>query len=192
MVPPDFPRSRRIEIVGPLPGWPAEHAQWQARLRALLPEPSFEIESVGSTAVPGLAAKDVIDLQLGVPSLEGDLSWRERLWAAGWRKGRDWAWDEGPAALALRKLYFREPECERRVHLHVRSIGAANHRFALLIRDYLRAQPDAAAQYEKLKRRAAALFPEQVEGYLWIKTPVFHLLHQAAELWALAGRPAAR
>lgn len=181
---PVFPTSRRIEIVGPLPTWPGEHARWRERLRVLLPDPAFEIESVGSTAVPGLAAKDVIDLQLGVPSLDGDLNWREALWAAGWRQGRDWVMDEGSDAFARRKLYFREPEGERRVHLHVRVIGEPNHRFALLMRDYLRACPEAAAQYELLKRRAAALFPQQVDGYLWLKTPVFQLIHQAAERWS--------
>jgi GrpB-like predicted nucleotidyltransferase (UPF0157 family) len=181
---PDFPPSRRIEIVGPLARWADEHAHWRAQLRALLPEPAFEIESIGSTAVPGLAAKDVIDLQLGVPSLEGDLDWRERLWAAGWRRGREWVMDEDAAP--GRKLYFREPEGERRIHLHVRQIGTANHRFALLMRDYLRAHPEAAASYELLKRRAAALFPEQVDGYLWLKEPVFQLVQQAAAHWAAA------
>ncbi|MBB5204236.1 GrpB-like predicted nucleotidyltransferase (UPF0157 family) [Inhella inkyongensis] len=180
---PAFARSRRIEIVGPLARWPEEHVHWRARLRGLLPEPAFEIESIGSTAVPGLAAKDVIDLQLGVPSLDGALPWRERLWAAGWQRGREWVMDEGAAP--GRKLYFREPEGERRVHLHVREIGSANHRFALLMRDYLCAQPEAAVQYEQIKRRAAALFPEQVDGYLWLKEPVFQLIGLAAEQWAV-------
>ena len=72
------------------------------------------------------------------------------------------------------------------VHLHLREAGRFNARYALLCRDYLRAQAPARQEYELLKQRAAQLFPASIEGYLFLKEPVFHLLYQAAELWAQA------
>jgi GrpB-like predicted nucleotidyltransferase (UPF0157 family) len=79
---------------------------------------------------------------------------------------------------------MREPAGERRVHLHLREHGRFNQRYALLFRDYLRAAPPARAAYERLKYRAAALFPEDIDGYLALKDPALRLVYEAAALWA--------
>ncbi|UOQ55689.1 GrpB family protein [Hymenobacter cellulosivorans] len=143
---------------------------------------------MGSTAVPGLSAKDVIDVQLTVATLAQASGWLAALRRVGFRRGEDWQYDifhplpsDSPE---LRKLYLREPAGERRLHLHVRGAGRFNARYALLCRDYLRAHAPARQEYELLKQRAAQLFPTSIEGDLFLKEPVFHLLYQAAELWA--------
>ena len=73
---------------------------------------------------------------------------------------------------------------ERRAHIHIRELGRFNQRYALLFRDYLRASEDVRAAYELLKRRAAQLFPDDIEGYLSLKDPVVHIIDAAASLWA--------
>jgi GrpB-like predicted nucleotidyltransferase (UPF0157 family) len=185
-----FAPSRPVVLVPYRPAWAAEYAALARRLRALVGPAAWRIDHIGSTAVPGLCAKDVLDLQLTVPDLEAASGWLQPLWRAGFRQGEAWQYDEFhplPAqSVELRKLYLREPAGERRVHLHVREAGRFNARYALLCRDYLRARPEAAAEYALLKQRAAALFPASIEGYLYLKEPVFHLLYQAAELWAAA------
>jgi GrpB-like predicted nucleotidyltransferase (UPF0157 family) len=84
----------------------------------------------------------------------------------------------------LRKLYMREPEGERRTHIHIREFGRFNQRYALLFRDYLRASVPVRQAYELLKQRAALLFPDSIDGYLFLKDPVFHIIYEAATLWA--------
>jgi GrpB-like predicted nucleotidyltransferase (UPF0157 family) len=108
--------------------------------------------------------------------------------AAGFRQDEAVRFDvfdgKGATELELRKVFLREPEGERRAHIHVRELGRFNQRYALLFRDYLRAAEDARAAYEGLKREAARIFPDSIEGYLRLKDPVFHILYAAASLWA--------
>ncbi|UOQ70113.1 GrpB family protein [Hymenobacter cellulosilyticus] len=184
-----FPPSRPVVLEAYRPDWAGEYQQLAARLQQAAGPTIVRLDHIGSTAVPGLCAKDVIDVQLTVASLEeaaGNLTGVLR--QAGFRQGESWQYDifhALPAASPeLRKLYMREPEGERRMHLHIREAARFNARFALLCRDYLRAQDPARQEYALLKQRAAHLFPTSIDGYLFLKEPVFHLLYQAAELWA--------
>ncbi len=187
---PPFPPSRPVLIVPYRPSWETEFAALAERLRALVGSAAGRLDHIGSTAVPGLCAKDVLDVQLTVPSFEAAEAWLGPLRHAGFQRGQDWIYDlfhglplDSPE---LRKRYLREPPGERRLHLHVREQGRLNTRFALLFRDYLRAEPAACAEYGLFKQRAAALFPTSIDGYLYLKEPVFHLVYQAAEQWAAA------
>lgn len=186
--PPQFPSSRPVLLLPYRPSWAAEFEALDERLRALVGHAAGRLDHIGSTAVPGLSAKDVLDVQLTVPSFTVAEAWLEPLRRAGFQRGDSWGYDlfHGlpPDSVELRKRYLREPPGERRLHLHVREHGRHNTRFALLFRDYLRAEPAACAEYELLKQRAAAVFPNSIDGYLYLKEPVFHLVYQAAEQWA--------
>jgi len=184
-------KSRPVVITEYQARWPGEFEMMAQRIRSLVgTAAALRIDHIGSTAVPGLAAKDVIDVQVTVPNLNDTGALTQPLWAAGFRQGAEFQRDEfrGKAAddPELRKLYLREPEGERRVHIHVREQGRFNQRYALLFRDYLRAAPPVRREYELLKRRAAQVFPDSIDGYLFLKDPVFHLIYEGAELWAQA------
>jgi GrpB-like predicted nucleotidyltransferase (UPF0157 family) len=182
----------RVEIVEYRERWAAEFAALAASLRAALGETALRIDHVGSTAVPGLAAKDVIDVQVAVASLEpGPLveplrgAWLEHVpeiardhrppWAAG--PDEDW-----------RKAYFRSTRQLRRAHVHVRKADAPNARYALLFRDYLRGHAHAAAAYGELKRRLADALGEEpgLAAYPDLKDPACDIVAAAAEDWAAA------
>jgi len=165
--------------------WPSEFEAARRDLRAALGAAALAVEHIGSTAVPGLGARDIVDIQVSVAELDPGLV--GTLDAHGWRArsgDRDVFHGIPPGSPELAKLYAREPEGRRRIHVHVRQAGRFNHRFALLFRDFLRADDNACEQYEALKRQAAAAHPDDVDGYLAIKTPVFNLLYQMAEEWA--------
>ncbi|OON67123.1 GrpB family protein [Hymenobacter sp. CRA2] len=183
-----FGPSRPVVLVPYRAAWREEFAELAQRIRAVVGPAVTRIDHIGSTAVPGLRAKDVIDVQLTVPELPAAATRLQPLWAAGFQQGRSWQYDVYHPLPAdspeLRKLYMREPAGERRVHMHIREAGRFNARYALLFRDYLRANAPARAEYELLKRRAAGLFPASIDGYLYLKEPVFHLVYQAAALWA--------
>ncbi|SUX54300.1 GrpB family protein [Chromobacterium vaccinii] len=174
-----------IEIVPHQPRWAAEFQTIASQLRAALGELALRIDHIGSTAVPGLAAKDVIDAQITVAELDEHMA--NRLSAAGFERkpfNRDHlppGRDDAPEQWS--KFFFREPAGQRRAHIHVRRAGSANQRYALLFRDYLRAQPAMAAAYGELKRRLASSLADW-ETYPDVKDPAVDLIYLAAEQWA--------
>jgi GrpB-like predicted nucleotidyltransferase (UPF0157 family) len=158
------------------------------RIHTVTGDAILRIDHIGSTAVPALSAKDVIDIQLTVASIENTAILIKSLEEAGFQPRNSFEYDEfhglPSQSPELRKIYIREPLGERRFHIHVREAGRFNTRFALLFRDYLCANDHARAEYELLKCRAAKLFPDSIDGYLFLKEPAFHLIYYAADLWA--------
>ena len=183
-----FASSRPVVLLLHQASWAREFAEIAERIHALAGNAVSRIDHIGSTAVPALSAKDVIDIQLTVADIENAAPLINSLAQADFRAKASFEYDDfhglPPQSPELRKRYLREPAGERRTHVHVREAGRFNTRYALLFRDYLRANAAAREEYELLKHRAAEVFPNSVDGYLFLKEPVFHLIHQAAELWA--------
>lgn len=185
----DITRKSRPVVVTPYqPKWVSDFARIAARIRDVVNDAAIRIDHIGSTAVLGLAAKDVIDIQITVADLDRADTLTGPLIAVGFRQGGTFEYDEfhgkPETDTELRKLYMREPEGERRAHIHIREIGRFNQRYALLFRDYLRASEIVRKEYELLKQRAAQLFPDSIDGYLYLKEPAFHIIYEAALLWA--------
>lgn len=165
------------------PAWPEDFAVLKRAILRAAPAGAV-IHHIGSTAVPGLAAKDVIDIQLTVD----DLALVDR--AAVEEEGfeyRPLRVDHCPPGMSLSddelyKLFFRSTG--RRAHLHVRERGRFNQRFALVCRDFLRAHPTAAGAYELIKQRLALRFPGDEDAYYDIKDPVFDVIFDGANNWA--------
>jgi GrpB-like predicted nucleotidyltransferase (UPF0157 family) len=170
--------------------WADEYAFLARRIHGSVGSAAIRIDHIGSTAVPGLAAKDVIDSQVTVADLDRAEGVTVPLRDAGFRQGGEFVYDEFRTMAAtdpqLRKLFMREPEGERRAHIHIRELDRFNQRYALLFRDYLRASEAVRKEYEVVKRRVARLFPDSIDGYLFLKDPVFHIIYEAACLWARA------
>jgi GrpB-like predicted nucleotidyltransferase (UPF0157 family) len=181
----------RFEIIDYQSRWPAEFAEIAAKLRRSFAALAPAIHHMGSTSVPGLAAKDVIDLQITVVSLDPLAPIQTALEAAGYRLRPDIENDHVPIGAdsdpALwRKRYGGAPDGARRTHIHIRQVGLPNHRYALLFRDYLRASPSAAANYALVKRELAARHGDDVDAYYAVKDPVCDLILDAADRWAAA------
>ena len=180
--------TRPVMVLAYQAHWVEEFARFARHIRRVVGSAAIRIDHIGSTAVPGLGAKDVIDIQITVSDLDGVDRLTGPLSAAGFRRGTAFEYDVfhgKPAAdPELRKRFMREPEGERRAHVHIRELGRFNQRYALLFRDYLRASEEVRAAYEVLKRRAAELFPDDINGYLCLKDPVLHIIYAAASLWA--------
>ena len=167
--------------------WPAEYATIEALLRDALGPAAVRIDHIGSTAVPGLAAKDVVDVQVGVADLDDPrvASALEQLGAAPTDVTSDHVPPGDPGdPRDWRKRYFRAPPSWRPTHLHVREVGRPNFRYPLLFRDYLRHSPAATGAYAQVKTALARLHPEDVEAYSAVKDPVCALVVDAAERWA--------
>jgi len=156
--------------------WAEEFRRIGASLRSALGPIALRIDHVGSTAVEGLDAKSVIDVQVSVANLEPGDPFRHPLQALGFvycQDNRD-----------RTKRYFREPSGTRRTHLHVRKVGSFDEQLNLLLRDYLRTHAEMAREYARTKRELATRFREDREGYVRAKEPaVWSILAQAHD-WA--------
>jgi GrpB-like predicted nucleotidyltransferase (UPF0157 family) len=176
-----------IVIVRPDESWPAQYEKTAHAIAGQLGELAQRIDHIGSTSVPGLPAKDIIDIQVTVgtePELDDAA---ERMASADWElrpPRRDHPVPGLPADdLQWVKRLLVEPMYRRRINLHIRVAGRANQRYALLFRDYLRGHPDTAQAYAVFKRQAAALRLE-IDDYSDLKDPVCDLIYLPAEEWA--------
>jgi dephospho-CoA kinase len=182
------PSAPTVTLAEPDPTWPAQFQRLAARIRYALGSPDRRIDHVGSTAVP-LPAKNVIDMQLSVASLEEADRLADRLRAAGFPRypGEWWDAERFPSAAADRwpKRLHGSSDPGRLVNLHVRVAGSAGWRSALLMRDHLRAEPTERAGYLALKRALAAESRE-TGVYADAKEPWLDEEHVRAEQWAAA------
>ena len=165
--------TQPVEVVDYDHDWPRRYAEERDRIAAAIGEAALAIEHVGGTAVPGLPAKPVIDLMVGVEDIER----------------------AGPAVAGLINLgYEYVPELESQLpdrryfrrgspethHVHMVPLSSDYFAGHLLFRDYLRSHPQAAEEYGELKRGLAARFPFDREAYRAGKLPFIDMVVAAA------------
>jgi putative glutamine amidotransferase len=156
-------KTRAYAIHGYDPTWPSRFESEAERIRAVLGEHSIRVEHVGSTSVPGLAAKPTIDIQVSVPSMMPRNAYTDPLVGLGYRWTLDPWTDE-------HEFFSRDDNGERAFHVHVCSTGSEWERRHIAFRDWLRANPDDAAAYERLKRELAERHPRDTYSYTAAKT----------------------
>jgi GrpB-like predicted nucleotidyltransferase (UPF0157 family) len=157
--------SRELVEIKPYdPRWPALFVEERDRLMTWFPTLIRRIEHFGSTAVPGLSAKPIVDMLAEVTSLDAA---RTRIAPELQRAGYDYFWrpSEGDDAPPFYAWFIRRDASGQRTH-HIHMVESSFPQWeSLLFRDYLIAQPAVAAEYEILKRRLAAEFPHDREAY---------------------------
>jgi len=145
--------------------WPARFESARARVSLVLGERALGIEHIGSTSVPGLSAKPVIDLLVGTKTLAEAEVCVPLLVADGW----DFPADVNATIVGRR--FLRKLESGARTHhLHVVVHGAELWTEYLEFRDKLRRHPDIAREYEELKRELAEKYRDQRDLYTSSKT----------------------
>lgn len=174
----------QIEVIPYQPSWPDDYAQQVEKLLTLVQDQIARIDHIGSTSIPGMAAKDIIDIQIAVPELTRQFI--DTMIHHGYPYHPHLKDNPRPGTnlSEWQKQVFTEPEGSRRFNIHVRRLGAANMRQALLFRDYLRSHPHSVREYGRLKQRLAERHPEDRTYYYAIKDPLFEIIWEAAEYWA--------
>jgi GrpB-like predicted nucleotidyltransferase (UPF0157 family) len=166
----------RVEVVAYDPRWPTLFGQQAAMLRAALGEVALRIDHIGSTAVPELAAKPIIDIQISVATFEPLDAFRAPLEQLGYVFRAD--------NVERTKRYFREPPGSPRTHVHVRRAGSFSEQLALLSRDFMRTHPDWAQRYAELKYALAERHADDRGRYTDEKRPFTWQALAAADEWA--------
>lgn len=166
-------RDERVRIVAHDPRWASRFADEAAAIEgAIGPWVTGGIHHVGSTAVPGLDAKPIIDIAVGVESLAASLPCIDALGELHYLYA--------PYRAEVMH-WFCKPDPSRRTH-HVHLLPTESERFAdeLAFRDHLRQHPDVAAEYAALKRRLAADHATNREAYTRAKADFVHHHTRAA------------
>jgi GrpB-like predicted nucleotidyltransferase (UPF0157 family) len=158
-------------------GWQQTYAAWRRQIAGALGPVALAIEHVGSTSVPGLAAKPIVDIQVSVADLADEARYLRPLEGIG---------------LVLRSRdelhrYFRPPADQpRAVHVHVCAAGSQWEHDHLLFRDYLRVDPAARRRYAEAKRANARRWNDDSWAYTEAKTGVVLDILEQAAAWARA------
>ena len=181
-----------VRLVPADPAWPDQTARIIARLKAACGPKALRVDHIGSTAVPGLNAKDAIDVQVTVESLTVADELAAALRSAGYPRIDDVSSDvakldarSGDSALWHKRLHA-SADPGRPTFVHLRVSGWPNQQFALLFVDWLKANPEVRDEYLAVKRRAeqAASPDGDIERYLAVKEPWFLEAYQRAWDWA--------
>jgi GrpB-like predicted nucleotidyltransferase (UPF0157 family) len=163
---------REIRIVDHDPAWPERFARERERIAAALSPVARRIDHIGSTAVPGLAAKAIVDIQISVPDVEDEPSYLDALLAAGYRH-------------RVREPGHRMVRTPRRdVHVHICASGGEWERRHLLLRDWLRRDRADRESYQRLKRELARGDWADMNDYADAKGPLIAEMTRRAEAWA--------
>jgi len=165
---PPKPYATKVVVVEYDPQWPSSFAAEAERIRTALGPDVRRLEHVGSTSVPGLPAKPIIDIALEVPDSSAEDAYVPALEAAGYH-------------LQIREPEWHQHRCfykrldrgdDRNVNLHVHTVGCVEPTKNLVFRDWLRDHPDDLARYHDTKRELATKDWKFVQHYADAKTPV--------------------
>jgi GrpB-like predicted nucleotidyltransferase (UPF0157 family) len=173
------------------PAWEPAGIAIAAELRVALAPVALRVEHIGSTAIRGMAAKRVFDLQASVDDLDRAAgAFHRPLTERGflrlpYEQDHQPPGSDDPPARWAKRLWARRGHAEADINLHVRLRGAPNERLALLFRDWFRAHPEAIPSYARFKRVLAQSVPD-VGTYTDVKDPVVDLVVAVAESWAAA------
>ena len=173
--------------------WPERAESLAAEMREVLGPAALRVDHIGSTAVPGMDAKDILDLQVSVIDLNlAETEFDEPLQQLGFQR-RAYNSDHLPAgsnddpARWAKRFWLRRDHEDGDVNLHVRVHGSPNKRLALLFRDWMRAHPQAIPAYAAIKRSLARTAPD-VGVYTELKDPIVDLVIAVAEDWVVAAQ----
>ena len=169
--------ARAITIEEYNPEWPHIFGELAFRIRNAIGPAAVRIDHIGSTSVPGLAAKPIIDIQISVMSFEPMETYRRPLEELGFEYR-----DKNPK---LTDRYFKEPKgVAARTHIHVRRAGSFSEQLNLLFRDYMRCHAADASAYADLKSRLAQQYRGDRPGYTEAKDAFIWDIISRADRWA--------
>ena len=153
-------------------GWERDFRAIEAEVRGAVGELAVRVEHVGSTSVPGLAAKPVIDLDVVIRDRSDLGETIGRLAAIGYTH-------EGDLGIPGREAFAYEGrEHLKKHHLYVCAEDSEELRRHVAFRDYLRSHPEAVREYARIKREGAVLHPYDIDGYIAHKAPFIERVYR--------------
>jgi GrpB-like predicted nucleotidyltransferase (UPF0157 family) len=170
----------KITLVPHQPEWAARFRAEALRLRALLGDNAVAFHHIGSTAIPEIKAKPIIDLLVEVRNIN-------RVDESNSKMIRHGYLPKGEFGIPGRRYFRKGTEIHHTFHVHVFQTGNPEFKRHLDFRDYLRAHPVEAEAYSRLKESLARKFPEDIEGYMDGKDGFIKKIEKKAKAWREKG-----
>jgi GrpB-like predicted nucleotidyltransferase (UPF0157 family) len=167
---------RKVEVVPHDPRWARLFEEEAQRIAAILGDEVVAIYHAGSTAIPGIRAKPVIDLCVEVRDIERVDSFNDLFVEAGYIP-------RGEFDIPGRRFFIKETEEERTHHVHAYQSGHPEIKRHLDFRDYLIEHPDLARAYSELKAELARQFPTDIHAYTQGKSAFIRDMIARAAAW---------
>lgn len=168
--------ARKIELIPYDPAWPDLFLAEARKIGTALGEEMLSIHHIGSTAVPGTKAKPIIDILAAVRDINKIDALNGQMVGLGYEP-------RGEFGIPGRRFFVKDKKGIRTHNLHVFQADSPELARHVDFRDYLRAQPDVAQTYSRLKQELANKFGEDREGYTEAKTPFIRAIEQKAREW---------
>jgi GrpB-like predicted nucleotidyltransferase (UPF0157 family) len=174
--------GRLITVVDPDPAWNTAFNDEAAALAGIFGNLLVAVHHVGSTAVPGLAAKPIIDILVVLKATDSIARFDEAMRALGYRIRGECLDAEVPGTPG-RFYYSKDTQGIRTHHVHACAAGHSEVRDKLAFRDYLRTHPQQGAAYGVLKRRLALDYPHDNISYMRCKDLFVKSVLEDARRW---------
>lgn len=167
----------KVEVVPPDPAWQEEFQKESKQLALVMGENIVAIHHIGSTAIPGIYAKPVIDFLIEVKSIVKTDEQNEAMAAIGYEA-------MGEFMLPGRRYFRKNLSPEIRTHnVHTYEVGSPEITRHLAFRDYMIAHPNDAQKYSELKRQLAKQHSRDIEGYMDGKDEFIKIMEKKALIW---------
>ena len=167
---------RRIQVVPHDPNWSKLFRAEADEITAILGQEVVAIHHIGSTAIPGISAKPIIDLLVEVHDIEKINDFNEEMIELGYQP-------KGEFGIPGRRFFIKGDDANRTHHIHTFQTGNPRIERHLNFRDYLRAHPEEAQAYSRLKEELAQRFPEDIESYMEGKDGLIKEIEREAQAW---------
>lgn len=166
---------RKVEVLPYQPSWTELYEVETGKLREVFGPQLIDIHHIGSTSVPDLAAKPIIDIMPVVRDIGSIDAFNQNLQALGYTP-------KGENGISGRR-YFERGGDQRTHHVHAYQIGSPHVERHLAFRDYLRTHPQRARTYGDLKLELASTFPWDIDAYIEGKSGLVAALEREAMAW---------
>ena len=166
---------RQVIVTPYQSSWPDAFQQAKEQLEAVFGDRLLAVHHIGSTSVPGLSAKPILDILPVVDSLDGIGTFNAAMEAIGYEV-------KGEFGMPGRR-YYRKGGDDRTHHIHLYAAGNPEIMRHVIFRDYLREHPQEVEAYSAIKEQLAQQYPEDISAYIAGKDSFVKAMEQRALVW---------
>jgi GrpB-like predicted nucleotidyltransferase (UPF0157 family) len=173
--------ARKIKVVPHDPNWSNLFKAEADELTAIFGQEVAAIHHIGSTAIPNIRAKPIIDILVKVHDIEKIDEFNEAIMELGYQP-------KGEFGIPGRRFFIKGDDATRTHHVHMFQAGGPEVERYLNFRDYMMAHPEEAQAYSRLKEELVREFPEDIEGYMEGKDGFIKEIDRKAKAWRANSR----
>lgn len=167
--------KRRVGVVSYNPNWKDMYKEESEKIENMLNDIIIDIHHIGSTAIPGIKAKPVIDILVEVKNIEGVDQYNHKMKELGYEAMGEYG--------IPKRRFFRKGENKRTHHIHIFQTGNEEIERHINFKEYLIAHPDKAREYSKLKEKLSNKYTYDVKNYTNSKSDFIKEIDKKAKLW---------